>query len=44
MIVSITTMWNRIDLGFPIGLDEEITEFISHACVQLESGHDIVLY
>lgn len=35
---------DTIDLGFPIGLEEEIIEFISQTCVQLESGDGIVLY
>ena len=35
---------DTIDLGFPIGLDEEITQFISHTSVQLEPGDGIVLY
>lgn len=35
---------DTIDLGFPIGLDEEITQFISHVSVQLEFGDGIVLY
>jgi phosphoserine phosphatase RsbU/P len=35
---------NTIDLGFPIGLDEEITAFINHTTVELEVGDGIVLY
>jgi len=35
---------DTIDLGFPIGLDEDIIKFISQTCVQLESGDGIVLY
>ncbi len=37
----------RIDtmsLGFPIGLDSDIAEFISHAVFELEPGDGIVLY
>jgi len=37
----------RIDtmsLGFPIGLDSEITDFISHAIFELNPGDGIVLY
>lgn len=32
------------DLGFPIGLEEEITDFISHTTVTLNSGDVVVLY
>lgn len=35
---------DTIDLGFPIGLDEQITAFISHVSVELEPGDGIVLY
>lgn len=35
---------DTIDLGFPIGLDEQINEFINHALVELNSGDSIVLY
>jgi len=37
----------RIDtmsLGFPIGLDSDITEFINHVVFELEPGDGIVLY
>jgi len=37
----------RIDtmsLGFPIGLDSDIAEFINHAIFELEPGDGIVLY
>jgi serine phosphatase RsbU (regulator of sigma subunit) len=34
---------NTMDLGFPIGLVEEIGEFIAQAQVQLNPG-DVVLY
>ena len=40
-------MVERVDtmnLGFPIGLDEEITEFINHTIVELKEGDGIVLY
>ncbi|GET40663.1 CHASE2 domain-containing protein [Microseira wollei] len=32
------------DLGFPIGLDEEIADFISQTTVALEPGDGVVLY
>ncbi len=35
---------DTIDLGFPIGLDEEITEFIQTTEIQLNSGDLVVLY
>lgn len=35
---------NTINLGFPIGLDEEITEFINHTIIELNEGDGIVLY
>jgi predicted ATPase/serine phosphatase RsbU (regulator of sigma subunit)/tRNA A-37 threonylcarbamoyl transferase component Bud32 len=35
---------DTIDLGFPIGLELEITDFISHIEVQLNSGDGVVLY
>lgn len=35
---------NTMDLGFPIGLDEEITDFINHTSVKLNPGDGIVLY
>lgn len=35
---------DTIDLGFPIGLEHEISEFIHHTLVQLNPGDDIVLY
>ena len=35
---------DTIDLGFPIGLDEEIAAFISHVLVKLEPGDGVVLY
>jgi phosphoserine phosphatase RsbU/P len=35
---------NTIDLGFPIGLDEEITDFINHTIIELEAGDGVVLY
>ncbi|PZD71325.1 putative signaling protein [Acaryochloris thomasi RCC1774] len=35
---------DTIDLGFPIGIVDEIGEFISHASVQLNRGDGIVLY
>lgn len=35
---------DTIDLGFPIGLDDEIAEFIHHTQVELQPGDGIVLY
>ena len=35
---------DTIDLGFPIGLDEEIAGFIAHILVKLEPGDGVVLY
>lgn len=35
---------DTINLGFPIGLEEDITEFIFHAEVQLNLGDVVVLY
>ncbi|MBW4592955.1 MAG: SpoIIE family protein phosphatase [Brasilonema angustatum HA4187-MV1] len=35
---------NTINLGFPIGLDEEITDFIDHTMIELNSGDGVVLY
>jgi PAS domain S-box-containing protein len=35
---------DTIDLGLPIGLDEEIADFISHTTVKLEPGDGVVLY
>ena len=35
---------DTIDLGFPIGLEEDITDFISHTQVQLHPGDVVVLY
>ncbi|HAG84628.1 MAG TPA: serine/threonine protein phosphatase [Cyanobacteria bacterium UBA12227] len=35
---------DTMDLGFPIGLDEDIADFISHTIVQLEPGDGVVLY
>lgn len=35
---------NTINLGFPIGLDEEITDFIDHTIIELEPGDGVVLY
>jgi len=35
---------NMMDLGFPIGLDEEIADFISHVLVELQPGDGLVLY
>ena len=35
---------DTIDLGFPIGLDEEIADFVDHQTIQLKTGDGIVLY
>lgn len=35
---------DTIDLGFPIGLDENISEFIGCVLVELEPGDGVVLY
>lgn len=35
---------DTMDLGLPIGLDEDITEFIAQICVELNSGDGIVVY
>lgn len=35
---------DTIDLGFPIGLEAEISDFVAHADVQLHPGDVVVLY
>jgi len=35
---------DTVDLGFPIGLDEEIAEFVHQATVPLNAGDVVVLY
>ncbi len=35
---------NTMNLGFPIGLDEEITDFINHTIIELNVGDGVVLY
>ncbi|MGL5059305.1 MAG: SpoIIE family protein phosphatase [Microcoleus sp.] len=35
---------DMMDLGFPIGLDEDISDFIGHVAVDLEPGDGVVLY
>lgn len=35
---------DTVDLGFPIGLDEDIADFVDHRTLQLEPGEGIVLY
>ena len=35
---------DTIDLGFPIGLESEITDFIDYTTVQLGPGDGVVLY
>jgi serine phosphatase RsbU (regulator of sigma subunit) len=36
--------FDTIDLGFPIGLDADIAEFVAETIVQLYSGDVVVLY
>jgi sigma-B regulation protein RsbU (phosphoserine phosphatase) len=35
---------DTVDLGFPIGLDDDIADFISHRIVSLATGDGVVLY
>ena len=35
---------DTVDLGFPIGLDDEIVQFIDHVTVPLQPGDGVVLY
>jgi serine phosphatase RsbU (regulator of sigma subunit) len=35
---------DTMDLGFPIGLDDDISDFISEQAIQLDAGDGIVLY
>jgi PAS domain S-box-containing protein len=35
---------DTIDLGFPIGLNEQIADFINHTTVELNPGDGVVLY
>ncbi len=35
---------DMMDLGFPIGLDDDISDFIGHVLVDLEPGDGVVLY
>ena len=35
---------DTMDLGFPLALDDDITEFISHISIELQLGDGIVLY
>ena len=35
---------DMMDLGFPIGLDEDISDWIDHVSVDLEPGDGVVLY
>jgi len=35
---------DTIDLGFPIGLDDDIADFIDQTTVQLQTGDGVVLY
>ncbi|WP_333160549.1 PP2C family protein-serine/threonine phosphatase [Microcoleus sp. Pol12B4] len=36
--------FDKIDLGFPIGLDADIAEFVAEKIVHLHSGDVVVLY
>ncbi|MBD2188639.1 PP2C family protein-serine/threonine phosphatase [Pseudanabaena mucicola] len=36
--------FDTVDLGFPIGLEEEIEEFLSHKHIHLDAGDVVVLY
>ena len=35
---------DTMDLGFPIGLDDDIADFISHTIVELQPGDGVVVY
>ncbi|ACK66576.1 putative PAS/PAC sensor protein [Rippkaea orientalis PCC 8801] len=35
---------NTIDLGFPIGLDHDISHFVDQVCVELNPGDGVILY
>ena len=35
---------DTMDLGFPIGIDDNIADFISHAIVELQPGDGVVVY
>lgn len=35
---------DTVELGLPLGLDEDITDFISHTLIELNSGDGVVLY
>ena len=35
---------DMIDLGFPIGLEEDISDWIGHVLVDLDPGDGVVLY
>ncbi len=35
---------DTMDLGFPIGLDDDIADFISHTSIELELGDGVVVY
>ena len=35
---------DTLDLGFPIGLDDDIADFVAEQAIQLESGDGLVLY
>lgn len=35
---------DTMDLGLPLGLDEDISDFISHTLIELKTGDGVVLY
>lgn len=35
---------DTMDLGFPIGLDDDIADFVSHTLVELQPGDGVVVY
>ena len=37
-------MVDTIDLGFPVGLEQDISAFVDQACIRLQPGDGIVLY
>ncbi|PZU95732.1 MAG: diguanylate cyclase [Pseudanabaena sp.] len=41
---GVVERFDTIDLGFPIGLEEEIADFLSQKCIHLATGDVVVLY
>jgi sigma-B regulation protein RsbU (phosphoserine phosphatase) len=37
-------MVDTIDLGFPVGLEQDISAFVDQTCVRLQPGDGVVLY